>query len=302
MRERMVIFDEDADALLYRTPLGKVRDHCEQWFAHLFSKGVDMIVYDCASPEIVLLKDCPHGELFGARFERFRGHHSLWHARMALMELIDQGTDVLHIISRIARARGKRVLAEMRMSDAHHYHGGLANPLFPQFVWEHPELCIQREDGTPDIVLDYMHAEVRARRIAVLRDIAENYDVDGFNLNWMRWCRHFAKGRQRERAHILTGFLREVRSMLDQVAVERGRPRFLLSHYVPGEVEESLDIGCDVRTWARDGLADLLMPMDFLFTDFNIRTEEFLEVCAESPDLSRDHQVLLQLLVQLLRA
>ena len=280
MKERMVIYDEDGTALLFRTPLGQVREHAEQWFGHLLASGADMIIYDCASPDIVYLKDCPHGELLGARFVRFEGHHGIWHARTALMELIEQGTDVLDVASRIAHDRGKLVLAEMRMSDVHHYHGGIGNPLYPQFVWDHPELCIQKSDGTPDIVLDYSYPEVRDRRLAVLRDIAENYDVDGFDLNWMRWCRHFAKGRQHEKAHMLTEFLHDVRKMLDEVARERGRPRFLLSHQVAAGVDECLDIGCDVRAWVHEGLADLLLPMDFIHADYGIRTEEFAEIVA----------------------
>ena len=282
MKERMIIFDEDGDALLSRAPLGGVKEYAEAWYSHVLASGVDMLVYDCASPEIVLLRNCPHGELLGARLGRFKGFYTLWHAKSALKELIEQGTDILDITIRLAHERGKLVLAEMRMSDAHHYHGGLANPLFPHFVWQHPELCIQRDDGTPDIVLDYSYQEVRARRIAVLRDIAENYDVDGFNLNWMRWCRHFPKGRQRQNAGILTEFLHDVRAMLDEVAQTRGRRRYLLSHYVATEVEESLDIGCDVRTWVREGLADFIMPMDFHFTDFGIRTEEFVEAAANT--------------------
>jgi len=274
MQERRVIFDEDADALLMRAPLGRVKASVEEWFELLFRGGVDVLVYDCASPEIVCLSRCPHGELYGERFKHF-GEVVFWHVRAALDELLNEGTDILEIASRVARSAGKTVLAEMRMSDAHHYHGGSNHPLFPQFVWDHPELCIQLEDGTPDIVLDYTHEEVRARRIAVLRDIVENYDVDGIALNWMRWCRHFAKGQQRRKAHILTQFLRDVRGMLDEVAQKRGRDRFLMSHHVAAELDESLGIGCDVAAWMKEGLADFVMPMDFLFTDFGIKTEQF---------------------------
>jgi len=275
VKDRKLIFDEDCSALFMRAPLGRVEETARAWYDHLFSNGVDMLISDCATPEIVVVRNCPHGERFGERF----GHlprADYWHWEAAMKELFAQETDLLQIASESARAHGKMVLAEMRMSDAHHYDT-VENPLYPSFALEHPELCIQLPDGKPDIVLDYSHAEVRARRLAVLRDLAENYDIDGVNLNWMRWCRHFAKERQREQAPILTAFLREVRAMLDEVAKARGRERFMISHYVAAELDESLDIGCDVKAWAAEGLADFVIPMDFLFTDFNIKTEEFVE-------------------------
>lgn len=274
MNERKLIFDEDCSALLLRAPLGRVEETGRAWFEHLFASGVDVLIVDCATPEIVVVRKCPHGERFGERIRHFE-RVDFWHMEAAMKELFDQETDLLQIASETARSHGKMIFAEMRMSDAHHYDT-VENPLYSSFVLEHPELCIQLEDGKPDIVLDYSHAEVRARRLAVLRDIAENYDIDGINLNWMRWCRHFAKDRQREKAPILTAFLREVRAMLDEVAAARGRERFMLTHYVAAELDESLDIGCDVTTWAAEGLADFIIPMDFLFTDFNIKTEEFV--------------------------
>ena len=291
MNERKTIFDEDADVVLYRVPLGRVKECAEEWFHFLFTSGVDALVCSVATPEMVLLKDCPHGEIAHERFERFNDL-SAWYLNATRKELFAQDTDILYLASQVARSHGKSIHVELRMSDAHHYEGGLNHPLFPQFVWDHPELCIQLDDGKPDIVLDYSLPEVRARRIAVIRDIVENYDVDGVNLNWMRWCRHFAKGKQREKAHILTEFLQDVRKMLDEVAASRGRERYLLSHYVAAELEESLDIGCDVREWARLGLADFLMPMDFILADFNIRTDEFVSAvegtdCGVYPALQR---------------
>ena len=185
MKSRKLIFDEDANALVQRSPPGRVKEHVEQWFDYLFTNGVDVLSYDCASPDVVPLLHCPHGEVFGERFKHFDRIPD-WAFRTNLEELFEHGTDVLQIAAERARAHGKQILAQMRMSDAHHYHGRHDNPLFPQFVLDHPEWCIELEDGTLDIVLDYSVPEVRERRLAILRDIATNYDIDGVNLNWMR--------------------------------------------------------------------------------------------------------------------
>jgi hypothetical protein len=43
-------------------------------------------------------------------------------------------------------------------------------------------------------------------------------------------------------------------------------------------MDECLNIGCDVPTWVTKGYADYLSPMEFLFTDLNLRPEEFAAV------------------------
>jgi hypothetical protein len=93
----------------------------------------------------------------------------------------------------------------------------------------------------------------------------------------MRWCRYFPAGRQREHLNDLTRFVRQVRSMLDEVARKKGRARMLLGHRVPVTLDEGLNIGCDVEAWAKQRLADFLVPMDFLVNDLNLRTDEFIK-------------------------
>jgi hypothetical protein len=50
----------------------------------------------------------------------------------------------------------------------------------------------------------------------------------------------------------------------------------ILGHRVATTIEECLNMGCDVPTWVRRGLADFLAPMDFLMNDLGIRTDEFV--------------------------
>lgn len=51
----------------------------------------------------------------------------------------------------------------------------------------------------------------------------------------------------------------------------------VLGHRVPVTLDECLNIGCDVESWAKGGLADFLAPMDFLVNDLNLRTDEFVK-------------------------
>jgi len=275
-----LIHNEDSDgATRNRAPAaGQVKPVTEKWFDDLFATTpTDLVIYCSALGDLVWLWNCPSGERVytrpGLSSKPTGGtptEDQIVEQR-SLRELWQQKTDVLAIAVDRAHARAKLALAEMRMSDYH--HGGVIaeSYLCPKSVLDHPEWRIAPDVG----LLDYSHQGVRDRYLAVLRDIVVNYQVDGIELNWQRFGRHFS-GNQRQKAPILTAWLREIRAMLDDVANRRKRPRLLLTHILPATVEESLNIGCDVEQWIRSGLADIVMPMDFLHTDFNLRTEQFV--------------------------
>jgi len=181
------------------------------------------------------------------------------------------------------------------MSDAHHggqWQAESDNPLFPKVVMDHPEWCNTWQDGSLDATLNYDIPAVRATYLGILREMATNYDIDGLELDWMRWGRHFPAGRQREYLDVLTHFVHEVHLMLRKVAREKGRDRLILGHRVAATVEECLNIGCDVATWARRGYADFLAPMDFFQHDINVRPDDFVRAtegtgCLIYPGFSR---------------
>lgn len=277
MQDQPFVFNCDGNDVDYYAPPGEAQEWIRQWYRNAFSAGAGVFVADVALPDVVELKDCPSGEIIGARFPEEQRQSIRWYRTLA--ELSAQGTDVLHLACEEARRVGVVILGGARMSDAHHgrqWQAQSDSPLFPQVVMEHPEWCNTWEDGSRDATLNYALPQVQAHRLAILREMARNYDIDGLELNWMRWCRHFPSGHQREHLDDLTHFVHEVRLMLREVAKEKGRGPLILGHRVPVTLDECLDIGCDVGTWARRGYADYLSPMDFLFNDLGVHTEEFV--------------------------
>lgn len=105
---------------------------------------------------------------------------------------------------------------------------------------------------------NYAVKEVRDYRLSIIREVAEQYDFDGAHLDFLRHTPHLPPGRQWENRGHLTGFMREVRSMLQSQAAKRGRS-FLLAARVPESVEGCHADGLDIETWAREGLVDVLI-------------------------------------------
>jgi len=295
------VFNLDCNDVNWDAPAERAQAWIRDWYQRAFAAGASVLVADVALPDVVETIDTPTGEIIGARFRAHRqgasasmhdtrcstepperyGDSNRWYR--TITELMAQGTDVLHLACEEGRRAGALVLGGMRMSDAHHggqWQAESTDPLYARVVMEHPEWCNTWEDGSRDATLNYAVPEVQAHRLQILREMATNYDIDGLELDWMRWCRHFPAGQQRAHLEDLTHFVARVRAMLDEVATAMNRERMILGHRVPATLDESLEIGCDVKTWAQQGYADFLAPMDFLFNDLNMRTDEFVEAVA----------------------
>ena len=276
MAGRRFVFNCDNNDYDYFAPQGKAQAWMRGMYRTIVSAGADVFVADVALPDVVETKDTPTGEIIGARLPEALRKESRRY--QTISELSAQCTDTLRLACDEGHRGGALVLAGMRMSDAH--HGREWKPesdceLFGTFIMGHPEWCNTWPDGGKDATLNYAVPEVRAHRLAILRELALNYDVDGVELNWMRWCRHFPAGRQREYLSDMTEFVQQARNMLDEVSRIKGVEPMVLGHRVAPTMDENLNIGCDVPTWMNNGCADYASPMDFLLTDLNLRTDEY---------------------------
>lgn len=101
--------------------------------------------------------------------------------------------------------------------------------------------------------LDFSVPEVRARRLAELRECCERYDIDGLDLDFQRLPIYFRQTEGPQRVETMTAWLREVRQMTREAGMQRGRP-ILLSARVMARPEQNLAIGLDPFAWARDSL------------------------------------------------
>jgi len=271
------ILNQDSRDLCYMAPTGNVQPWMRDWYRRAFSAGVDVFIAEVVHPDLAVVKDLPTAEILGAPDQA--PHEAAAAKRyLAVKELMDQGTDLLHIVCEEGDRSQAIVLGGMRMSDAHHgarWQPPTAGGHGSKFISTHPEWCNTWEDGSLDATLNYAVPEVRAHRLQILREMATNYDIDGIELDWTRHGRHFPAGRQKQFLNVLTDYVHEIRGMLDEVARHKGRPRLILGHRVTTTIEECLSVGCDVQTWIKNGDADFLAVMDFLHYDPNMPVEEF---------------------------
>lgn len=269
--EPRVVFNDDAQ-MLSETPQSGATEFVEAWLdREIEAVPFSTYVFLAATPDICTF-DSQQGETYGDRFGL--GFSKGWAA--GIRALRAEGTDALKVVADHMRAHEKEVLAAIRMNDTHHKRIDLADPLCSRFAVDHPQYVIRQPDGrTNETALDYSHPEVREHRLNIMREIVEEYDVDGLELNFVRWAKHFPRDQGREKAPIMTEYIRQVREMLQAAAARRGRDRLTLGVRVPESVAACWLAGVDIETWVERGWIDYVVISTWNNTDPQIRVDEF---------------------------
>ncbi|MDX9978441.1 MAG: hypothetical protein RBU25_00205 [Lentisphaeria bacterium] len=185
-----------------------------------------------------------------AEADRTYFEKAYWRMRRYML----QGKDPVALSLAAARRIGIDFFLSYRMNEIHYVRYPDC-PTHSRFWREHPEWRLH--PGPAGAPLNYLVPEVRARYLAILAELAERYDLDGLELDFMRHPTLFPSGREAEGIPVLTGFVRAVRAMLDRVGAARGR-RLPLGVRVPRSPALALAAGMDVPAWDREGLVDMV--------------------------------------------
>ncbi len=181
-------------------------------------------------------------------------------------EFEEAGYDLVQVLLDRSRKDGVEFIGGLRMNDR---HGGTERR---PFCTEHPQWQLTEFRGG----MDYKHEGVRQAVLSFAEEFLERYNVDGIELDWMRWCYMFRPSEAERNAPHLTDFMTRMRKLVDHAAVRRGRGKLLLGVRIPQTLEECRTLGFDVNAWVQQGSVDYICPSDFALMDFNIRTEDFV--------------------------
>ncbi len=185
-----------------------------------------------------------------------------------LQRLIESGGEPLKVLAERCHQHGIPVAATIRMNDAHHSSYEFAY-VASKFFLEHRDWLIRDESGTPIGGMDFAIHEVRAHRLAILREQAENYEIDALDPDFMRWPPFFQPQRSLENTSALTRYVCEVREMLDYAAPKRGCKRLYSGVRVQATLEECRDNNAlDIPSLTKP--VDFVCPSDFIRPDYNI--------------------------------
>ena len=174
-------------------------------------------------------------------------------------EYLLAGGDMVQVFVERCRQRGLTPFISLRLNDGHHV---IRNGIASRFYNGHPEYQIGPQPKLPERgykkiyegLLNWAIPEVRAHKFAFIREICENYDIDGFELDFMRHLAYFhsEETTSEQRARIMTEFVAEVREVLDRTA-SPGQHRWL-SIRVPGYPVMHDPLGIDLAAMVEAGV------------------------------------------------
>ena len=228
-------------------------------------------VFLASTPDICFY-NTKAGEEYGAR----RKKDDYLYVR-AMRALKRQGTDALRLVTEHMQAKGKEVLAAIRMSDTHHRRLNVYDELCPQFAIDHPEYVIKQPDGrTNETALDYSIEAVRDHRMGIMAEIIHDYPVDGLELNFVRWAKHFPRDQGRQKAPVMTRYVERIRKMMDSAGrTRKNGKRLTLGVRVPESLHACWLAGVDIETWVKRGWIDFVVVSTWNNTDPQLRVDEF---------------------------
>lgn len=177
----------------------------------------------------------------------------------AVGRYIRDGGDLVAVFVEECRKHGLAPILSIRLKDEHNIER-MDSEWVSKFYFEHQDL---RLDPSSRAVfglrgLNWIHPKVPEERLAIIRELAGNYDIDGIELDFMRFPPFFdlKATTADQRREVMTGFIRNVREILDETARE-GKTRYLAIR-VPNRLPELVSIGLDLELLNRERLIDLV--------------------------------------------
>jgi hypothetical protein len=226
-----------------------------------------------------------HGQVpwYQSRVYPMREHHEWWQGHFGVdpgndafnvggvHRFILDGGDPLQVFVDRCRLTGQAPFVSMRLNDVHHVEN-VGTPgnvkgihAISRFYAENPQYRL-----APDLanwhtrVLNWAEPAVRDYAFALIAEQIRNYDIEGFELDFMRHCNFFRREETTpaQRCNIMTDFIHRVRAVLDESLPKRYR---WLCVRIPCYLSAFEPMGIDLPAWTEAGV-DMVNLSPYYFT------------------------------------
>ncbi len=191
------------------------------------------------------------------------------------LDLVEAGVDWLAETSRACRQRGVSPWVSIRMNDMHghrNFEGSFFNhPLLKrrEMRLSHSDYPFIATELTNRQGLNYARREVRDMLMAQIREVVEDYDFEGLELDWWRQPLCCEPTASPATVAMMSDWFREIRAMTRRRAAATGRP-FPLGMRIPGNLGTLRSIGIDVVALCREGTLDFINPSGYWCTTWDM--------------------------------
>ncbi len=202
--------------------------------------------------------------------------------RDVMYSLYKKGIEYLPPFIERAHRQGLMFVPSFRMNDTH--VKSYPNSVLTSDFWKtHQNYRIwdaTDAKGYYNAAMDYSFPEVRNRYRDAILEVAENYDVDGIELDFSRTPYIFQPSEAWQNRSILTRFVRDVRERLERIGTRRKKP-FALVLRIPSRERVLKTAGIDAVQWIKEGLPTILVITEMLI-NLNQRIEPWRSLCRDA--------------------
>jgi len=251
--------------------------HMLQWpVDEVAGTGVDLLVFGLGYGD-VYFHDSKVGRVVGQQKEVWESYID-WRVMRMVEAAGKLGTDQLREVLARGLELGLPVFPSLKLQD-------VARPGSERcglLKWERgAEVCIGAE-GRYEFAYDWALDEVRESKLALVREVLEEYGADGIELDFMFDQCYFRAGQVEEGTGIMTDFVGQVRQLARDIGAKQRREICVMAR-VALERERNLAMGLDVEAWMVAGSVDFAVGQDErLLTDTQPRPTWLPQVAARA--------------------
>ncbi len=186
-----------------------------------------------------------------------------------------KGNDMLEIMCGETHEKGAEFWLSYRVNDFH----GMTAPVtqstaksvyISRFYMEHQDQLIgEPQSNCPfaRYMLDFQYEDVREYKLALIQELIENYDIDGFSVDFLRVPTLFNLNTttSEQRLEIMLDFLGSIRRMLDDKTARTGQ-EYYLGVKIPIDMDSYDKLGIDVTAYEKEAGVNVFFVFDFYNT------------------------------------
>ena len=195
------------------------------------------------------------------------------------LDLVEDGVDWVAEIAKACRRRGLSPWVSIRMNDMHganSWEGSYMNCALqkdPRYRLSGRE--VNPKDGIkPGLQsLSYEHQEVRDYMLLIIRELVEDYDYEGIELDWLRCPFCCDPPASQDKIDTMTAWFGEIRALTHRQADRIGKP-YPLGMRIPARLGLLRSVGIDVKALAQSGAIDFVGPSNGWQTSWDIPLDE----------------------------
>ena len=210
--------------------------------------------------------------------------------KLDIQEYILQGGDPVHLFVDRCHQKGLKPFVSLRLNDGHlleqvdepNFLRAAAHTI-SKFYAEHPEYRIGPDiDSWDEHVQNWAIPEVRDYKFKLIKEICENYEITGLELDFMRHFSYFQldKTTPEQRKKIMAAFIRRVRLMLDKTSRD-GEKRWHCVR-IPCYLSMHEELGIDVVAMAEAGVDMFNLSASY----FTVYDSDMAQITKMVPDRS----------------